>query len=109
MTYLREDIAGLWRDSDPVEAAFALQGETYRDVPGRRTMRVLLGDKAYFVKLHYGVGWGEIVKNLVTLKLPVIGARNEFEACRDLHAVGVKAPVPAAFAQDAGSVNTTPA
>ncbi len=102
--YLREDIAALWTPANVLQQAFELQGEVFRDVPGRRTMRVKLGDRSYFVKLHYGVGWGEVFKNWLQLKQPVVGAANEFEACRGLLAAGIAAPVAAAFAASQGSL-----
>ena len=40
MTYLRSDIASAWADRDPIDTAFALRGEVFRDVPGRKTQRV---------------------------------------------------------------------
>ncbi len=97
--YLRDDIATLWRGQDPLQTAQGLQGEVYRQVATRRTLRVVLGGRPYFLKLHMGVGWGEIFKNLFTLRLPVIGARNEYRACRFLEAQGIRAPKVAAFVE----------
>ncbi len=97
--YLREDIAKLWTQREAYQLARGLEGEVYREVAGRRTLRVELGERAYFAKLHFGVGWGEILKNLVIARVPVIGARNEFETCRHLEARGVAAPKVAAFGQ----------
>ena len=102
--YLRDDIAAIWGADDALHKAFGLQGEVYRDVPGRRTLRVELGGKYYFVKLHYGVGWGEIFKNWLQLKQPVVGAANEFAACQSLAAAGVAAPVAAAYGESRGTV-----
>jgi heptose I phosphotransferase len=65
---------------DIFESAMALQGEMFRDVPGRRTLRFKLLGKPYFAKLHEGVGWGEILKNLLTLRLPILGAMTEVRA-----------------------------
>ncbi len=103
--YLRDDIAKLWSHEEACKRARALEGEVYREVAGRRTLRVMLGERAYFAKLHFGVGWGEILKNLVMARLPVTGARNEFKTCRYLDAQGVDAPRVAAF----GEVGTSPA
>ena len=97
--YLRPDIAELWRGTDPLAQAQTLTGEIYREVATRRTLRVILDDKPYFLKLHMGVGWAEIFKNLVTLRLPVVGARNEYQACRYLDEQGIAAPTVAAFAE----------
>lgn len=102
--FLRDDIAQVWGERDPLEAAFALDGEVYRDVAGRKTMRVELGGQNYFVKLHMGVGWSEIIKNWAQFKRPVLGAENEFQACRDLEEIGIRAPRVAAFAMSSGSI-----
>jgi len=104
MTYLRADIAKHWAPETALEHAFALEGEVFRDVPGRRTLRVSVGEGIYFVKLHYGVGWGEVFKNWLQFKRPIIGAENEFEACSALHDVGIVAPKPAAYGASAGSM-----
>lgn len=95
--YLREDIARAWAGRDPFETAAGLEGQVYRAVANRRTLRFEAGGRAYFAKVHRGVGWGEILKNLLTLRLPVLGAGNEFVACRHLAAEGVAAPTVAAF------------
>ena len=103
MKFVRDDVAAVWGDS-VLEEAFASEGEIYRDVAGRRTLRVKLGEKHYFLKLHYGVGWGEILKNWLQFKRPVIGAENEYLACSQLKEVGIQAPLPAAFQVEAGSI-----
>src|SRR5690606_734405 len=59
------------------------------DKEGRRTLRFEAGGHGYFLKLHQGVGWGEIIKNLLQLRLPVIGARNEYQAIRALERLGL--------------------
>lgn len=97
--YLRDDIARAWRGEDPFAVAAALQGEVFRAVADRRTLRFAVGGRRYFAKIHQGAGWREIFKNLATLRLPVLGARNEFEACRHLAACGVAAPTLAAFGE----------
>lgn len=102
--YLREDLAELWSGRDPLTEAFALEGEIFRDVARRKTMKVQIDGKDYFVKLHEGVGWLEIFKNWLQFKRPVLGAENEYLACRGLADVGIKAPVPVAFAVEAGSM-----
>ena len=71
----------------------------FRDVAGRRTMRVHVGEQAYFVKLHEGIGWGEVIKNWLQLKAPIVGASNEYLACEGLAAEDIDAPRVAAFAE----------
>ncbi len=74
---------------DPFDAMMQLQGKAFRDVPGRKTMQVTIGDKSYFVKQHFGVGWGEIFKNLITFKKPILGAMTEVAAIQKLDAIGI--------------------
>ncbi len=102
--YLREDVVLHFPAERALRTAFALKGETYRDVPGRHTLRVRLGDRYYFVKLHEGVGWAEVVKNWLQFKRPVVGARNEFDACQALARAGIRAPRVAAFGVSRGSM-----
>lgn len=82
-----------------------MPGEVFREVASRRTVRFQAGGKSYFVKAHRGVGWLEIIKNLCTLRLPVLGAMNEWRAIRRLEALGIRAPVIAAY----GKRGTSPA
>ena len=100
--YLRDDVASVFADA-PLTTAFALEGDVVRAVAGRETLRVELGGRVYYLKRHRGVGLGEVAKNLLVGKLPVLGARNEFEACRLLEARGLPAPRVAAFAESVGA------
>jgi heptose I phosphotransferase len=84
---LREDFKTLW--PQPFVAVVKQQGEVYREKEGRRTLRFENNGAGYFLKVHMGVGWLEIIKNLVQLRLPVIGASNEWEAINKLHQLGV--------------------
>ncbi len=92
--FVAEELKALATESgDLFSALDALEGEVYRQVESRRTFRFELSSKLYFAKLHYGVGWLEIIKNLVQFRLPVISARNELDALQLLAQQGV--PVPA--------------
>ncbi len=61
-----------------------IEGKVYREALGRRTMRFTRGEKDYFLKAHTGVGWREIVKNLIYLRAPVVGALNEWHGVHRL-------------------------
>lgn len=87
--FLDEPFRSLWQNRDAFEAVEALQGEVFRELEGRRTLRTEVAGQAFFVKIHRGIGWGEIFKNLLSLRLPVLGARNEWEAIARLNQVGV--------------------
>lgn len=75
----------------------ALQGEVYRHVKGRRTLRFELGGRWYFLKWHDGVGWREIFKNLVSGRLPIVGAHPEYRAIKRFHEVGLPTMQVAGF------------
>ena len=79
------------------DALAQANGVVYRQAAGRRTVRLDATSGCYFAKLHDGVGWREIAKNVLAGKRPVLGAGNEFAACRQLAAHGVHAPRVAAF------------
>ena len=74
---LEEPFKTLWAGRDPFVAVEALQGEVFRELEARRTLRTEVDGKGYFVKIHRGIGWAEIAKNLLTAKLPVLGAGQE--------------------------------
>lgn len=94
---LRDDIARAWSGQDAFEAARRQQGAVFRDKEGRRTLRFELEGRGYFLKLHQGVGWGEIFKNLLQLRLPVIGASNEYLAIRALEKIPIDTLSVAAY------------
>ncbi len=96
--YLSPAFAEAWDGKDVFAEAFALEGEVFRKVKSRRTFRFELGGRGYFAKIHHGVGWREIFKNLLQFKLPVLGADNEYLALRRLAAIGVDSMTPAAYA-----------
>lgn len=102
---LRDELQSLWQGEDVFALVQQLQGEVARAVPGRETRRFEVNGRAYYRKLHTGVGWGEIIKNLVRLRLPVIGARNEWLALNRLIELGVPSLIPLAF----GEKNINPA
>jgi heptose I phosphotransferase len=82
------------------DALDAVDGEVFRQVEARRTFRFSTSSNLYFAKLHYGVGWREIVKNLLQSKLPIIGAQNEYDALQLLENAGVPVPKVVGFASD---------
>ena len=66
-----------------------LQGKAYRDVGIRKTIQVLIDGKSYFIKQHFGVGWREIFKNLLSFKRPILSAITEVNAIQKLVDVGI--------------------
>lgn len=107
--YLREDFATA---AEPLSAAPAVlldfaervasaadAGDIYRNREGRVTLRFLHAGRSFFLKLHRGIGWREILKNLLQGRLPVLGAGNEYRAVQALRALGVDTLDVAAYAE----------
>lgn len=89
MVYVAESLKTVFSEQSLFDEVDSLEGEIYRDVSGRRTFRVEIGDNAYFAKVHYGVGWWEIFKNLLQFRWPILGAESEWQAIKKLRSLGV--------------------
>jgi len=87
--YMPPEIRAMFGDGDVFRQVMALRGEIFRDVPGRRTLRFEANGASYFVKLHHGVGWREIFKNLSSLRLPILSAATEARAINRLDEIGI--------------------
>jgi heptose I phosphotransferase len=95
--WLRDEFSCEWQGRDPHEAVEKLQGTVFRELEARRTLLFHLHGKGYFVKIHRGIGWWEIIENLLRLRLPVLGAGNEWRALERLHQLGVETMTPVAY------------
>jgi len=91
-----------------LEDAMRLQGKIFRSVIGRKTMQITFdvankdvggAEKSYFVKQHFGVGWSEIFKNLLSLKMPILGAMTEVSAIEKLDEIGIATTPLVAYGQ----------
>lgn len=89
MVELNEPLATLWRGKDAFEEVKHLEGEVFRELETRRTLRFEMAGTSYFLKWHRGTSLKEIVKNLVSLRMPVLGADREWNAIHRLRDVGV--------------------
>lgn len=96
---LAEPFKSLWAGRDAFAEVELLEGEVYRELEARRTLRTEVDGRGYFVKIHRGIGWGEIFKNLFTAKLPVLGAGQEWQAIQRLHEVGVPTMTAVAYGE----------
>lgn len=96
---LRDELQALWRDKDIFAEVQQLQGDIARSVPGRETLRFELAGNMYYRKLHTGVGWTEIFKNLLQFRLPIIGAKNEWLALNRLAELGIPSLIPLAYGE----------
>lgn len=79
-----------WQGQDVFEQLFAIQGDEYRNMDGRRTLRFDMMGRSYFAKLYRGIGWQRIFKSLLSFrKPPVLCAHNEWLAIQKLTDLGV--------------------
>ena len=95
--FLTEPFATKWQNLDPFKEVFTLTGKIYRDMGDRCTKRIEVEGSVYFIKIHTGVGWKEILKNLLCLKKPILGAINEYEAINRLSELGINTMVVRAY------------
>ncbi|WP_082889192.1 lipopolysaccharide core heptose(I) kinase RfaP [Methylovorus sp. MM2] len=87
--FIAPEIKTALPEGDTFSKLMAMDGEVFRDMPGRKTIKVDLAGQSYFIKQHFGVGWGEIFKNLTTFRLPIIGAGTEWQAIQTFDSIGI--------------------
>jgi len=84
-------------EGDLFEQIMQLQGKEYRNVKSRRTLQFELQGRSYFIKIHHGIGWYEIIKDLLQLRRPIVGAENEWLAIQRLTELGIDTMSAVAF------------
>lgn len=94
---LHEPFKTQWQNKDPFDEVEKLQGEVFRALEARKTLRFSFHNKSYFIKIHRGVGWFEIIENLLRLRMPVLGAANEYLAIRKLENLNIDTMTIAAY------------
>ena len=97
--FLDMPFSALWQNKEPFAEIAALSGEEFRRVKARRTFRIEVDGKGFFIKHHHGIGWKEIFKDLLQFKIPVTGAGGEFRAIRHLERYGVPTMSCAGFGE----------
>lgn len=55
---LAEPFKTLWAGRDAFAEVEKLQGQVFRELAARRTLRTEVDGRPYFVKIHRGIGWG---------------------------------------------------
>lgn len=79
-----------WQFNQFFSVLDSLEGKIYRNKDGRKTFRYTLESQSCFIKLHNGVGWRYIIKELFRFRVPVISARNEWTAIRRLKQLNIE-------------------
>ena len=57
---LAEPFKSLWAGRDAFAEVEQLQGQVYRELEGRRTLRTEVAGRGYFVKIHRGMDQADI-------------------------------------------------
>ena len=96
---LMEPFASAWQGRDPFAELEKLPGEIFKQKDNRRVFRFQFAGEAWFAKVHHGVGWREIIKNLTSLRRPILSARNEWEAIKAFEQLGVPTLEAAGFGE----------
>jgi len=101
MIYIREDLRDIFPRSWTVDDFLNLEGSVVKQVVAeRKTIMFECHGRHFFLKAHFGVGWREIIKNLLQLRMPIVGARNEWEGIRALERLGIPTMKIAAYGQE---------
>ena len=93
MIFLLEPFASAWKLKDPFFEVTKIEGEIYR------TLKFTFNQETFYIKIHRGTSIREIIKNLISFRLPVIGARSEFNAVKRLHELGINTLDVVAFGE----------
>ena len=86
---LKSPFDQLWKNKDPFTEVELISGHIYREVKQRKTLNFKLDEHSYFIKIHRGSTIKEILKNLLSFRLPVLDAKQEWDAIHRLEQAGV--------------------
>ncbi len=95
--FLTNELNNLFSSRDFFSIAENLEGKVFRKTANRITKEFTFEGNRYFIKLHYGVGWKEIFKNIFKFRAPTIGASPEWKALKKLRSLGIECPEPVGF------------
>lgn len=100
MIYIREDLRPLFSSEHQVADFLKIDGEVFKEFPTRRTLKFQRSGRDFFIKSHWGLGWKEIIRRLLSLRVPVVSARTEWRAIRALEAIGLSTMKIAAYGEE---------
>jgi len=98
MIWVRPDLGALFAGLS-FDEFLALGQRTVKESAGglRSTAAFERAGRHFFVKAHRGVGWGEIAKNWLSGKRPIVDARTEARALERCAELGIPVPALAAW------------
>ena len=96
---LREELLDYWSAENAFDHIRKIEGEIAKAKDNRRVIKFELNDRTYYLKHHVGIGWKEYFKNIFQLKMPVLGASNEWYAIERLMPTEIPVMTAVAFGQ----------
>lgn len=87
--YLDPSLKEIWKGKDLFNQIFNTQGQLYRHVENRKTLRFSVNNNSYFLKLHKGIGWKGIFKSLRKFRRLTLGAKREWKAILHLEQLNI--------------------
>lgn len=97
MIELRPPFSQLWRDKDPFIEITKLSGKVFREVKQRKCFNFNIANGSYFIKIHHGTTLKEIFKNLLSFRMPVLDAKQEWDAIHKLKQADIGTMTGVAF------------
>lgn len=109
MLILEEPFRTLWKDKDPFAEVEKISGDVMRALETRRTLRFEVNGERFYLKLHHGVEFKEVLKNWIRLRAPVMGADREWYAIHRLadHGVDTMEGVAYGFSEEGSLLKRT--
>jgi heptose I phosphotransferase len=98
--YIAPNFMDIFSKKSSFNFFMSLSGIEYRNVAGRQTLQVKMGKGSFFIKKHLGITYKEIFKNLISFKLPIIGAKNEWLAIKKLNTLDISTTPWVAFGEE---------
>ena len=99
MITLHSPFHHVWEGKNPFDEVEKLRGEVFRSVKTRKTVRFKIDEEVFYLKLHHGITYREFLKNILSFKIPVCGAKNEWNAINRLKQIGVDTMEGVAFGE----------
>jgi heptose I phosphotransferase len=97
--FLSPQLAAALAPRRSFDEVMALEGPPIRAKEGRRTFRLELGGRGYFFKIHNGIGWREIAKELASLRKPTLSALAEKRAIEAVTRLGIPTMTVAGYGE----------
>ncbi len=79
------------------KACMALNGDIVNQSQNRDTVHIMQQGQSFFIKKHRGVGYWELLINLIQGRRPIVSAKTEWDAIQRVHALNISTMIPVAY------------